>query len=893
MPTINYNIDKLASYQDDCLVIKPLVDGKPQSLQVTAWLNLGTSSHEKELLQRLIKEEELYCRSKTKKTNPLTDHFHIPFSKTEELLKLLAGSGKFTFNQKPIYCDFFGKVEANFSVKEADESVHISIQIQDKNQVFLLTECDFVCSGVSSWIIKNGFLKFIQTDISWKWLKKGLTEWMFSKSDYHKLVDDAVDPNDPQSPKIIALTENKKNVSSPFPLLKLKDRTGAFADLWMDYGHGQQVAYHDQTKSFKRESKEEQAWEKDLLETGFIKKFVENAHYFCALDKVSKSLTFLLDLGWTILDHKEKKLIRMGDASLEMDHSSHAILVKGKVHFDSYTADLKDVCGAFSRREKFISLANGTTGLLPEQSEASSLFSLAEDGEVVAEGVRLKKHHLGLLGDLFKSSSVTYDLDIAKIRDRLTDFKGVESFLPGSQFKGVLRPYQQQGLDWLKFLYDWGFHGLLADDMGLGKTVQALAFLSLLSSKMPHLIVLPSSLLFNWKCEIQRFLPDTTYLVHQGPNRLTDIETLKEFQIILTSYATLRQDLPLLNALNYECVILDEAQYIKNHSTMTAQAVCQLQSNFRIAITGTPIENHLGELWSHFHFLMPDFLGTQEEFTAQIQAAQSDSRHLMRLQKKIRPFMLRRTKKEVAPDLPERIDQVLMIDLSSSQRQIYDDYLAGVRSNLLKKVESEGLSKHRIEILEAILRLRQICCHPALISSQLNEQTAIESTKLDLLLNDLEQVLNEGSKALIYSQFTSMLHLIAKAMQERGWSYVMLDGTTQKREEIVNAFQNDKKLPFFLISLKAGGVGLNLTAADYVFLFEPWWNESVENQAIDRAHRIGREKTVIAKRLVSSETIEERMMSLKLKKRQLSEELLEGSLNNSSLSEADLQFLLT
>lgn len=891
MPTITYHIDKTLSAQDDCLVIKTYADGKSQALTPQAWLNHCSMPHEKELMRLLLKEEDNYVRIKSKKANALIDSFHISYSQTHEFTKLLAGTGNFFFQQKPLYCDFFSKIEAYFQVEEeADNRLLITIYLRDKDQCVSLTDCDFICGGSSNWIIKKGFLKFIHTDIPWKLLKKG--SWYVSEQEYKKFVHEVTDPSDPQAPKIERLTEPSKG-ASPFPILKLKDRTGAFADLWMDYRNGQIIPYYNQEKSdISRLIDEEQAWEKDLLETGFAKKYIENAHYFCPLDKVTKSLTFLLDIGWTILDYKEQKIVRMSNTTFELQHQSNSFLVKGKVYFDEYTTDLQNVCGAFNRREKFIQLGNGTTGLLSDQLNKSSISTLAEEGEIGKEGISLKKHQLGLIGELFKQPSISFDQEIGKIKERLIDFKGIESTYPGSNFKGTLRPYQQKGLDWLRFLYDWGFHGLLADDMGLGKTVQVLAFLSQLSASQPHLIVLPSSLLFNWRCEIQRFLSNVTCLVHQGINRTKDVETLQKHQIILTSYTTLRQDLPLFNAISYHCVILDEAQYIKNHRTLTAQAVCSLNAIFRLAITGTPIENHLGELWSHFHFLMPGLLDGHEEFMAQINAAQSDSRHFVRLQQKIRPFMLRRTKKEAAPDLPERIDQILMIDLTPAQRQIYDDYIAGVRGNLLKKVEVDGVSKHRIEILEAILRLRQICCHPALVSTSLKEEVCLESSKLDILLNDLEQVLEEGSKALIYSQFTSMLTLIGKAFNERGWRFVTLDGTTQKREEIVRQFQEDKTIPFFLISLKAGGVGLNLTAADYVFLYEPWWNESVENQAIDRVHRIGRDKVVISKRLVACETIEERMMSLKAKKRQLSENLLEGTLADVSITEDDLRYLL-
>jgi SNF2 family DNA or RNA helicase len=324
---------------------------------------------------------------------------------------------------------------------------------------------------------------------------------------------------------------------------------------------------------------------------------------------------------------------------------------------------------------------------------------------------------------------------------------------------------------------------------------------------------------------------------------------------------------------------------IKNARTQTFQAVCQLSSQFRLSLTGTPLENHLNELWSHFHFLMPELLGDMQDFESELTAASSDYRYLHRIKKKIRPFILRRKKEEVAKDLPERVEQTVWIEMSPPQRQLYNDFLGGVRSGLLKKIELEGASKHRMEILEAILRLRQICCHPLLVLKEEPDPSALVSSKLEMLLQDMETLIEEGKKILIYSQFTSMLKLIAKEIN---------NGSTTDREKIVEKFQSDPQIPLFLISLKAGGIGLNLTQADYVIIYDPWWNEAAENQAIDRAHRIGRKDTVFAKRYVTLETIEEKIMSLKSHKRTLIGEVMEDSwdMDNFSITSQDLMNLL-
>jgi SNF2 family DNA or RNA helicase len=502
--------------------------------------------------------------------------------------------------------------------------------------------------------------------------------------------------------------------------------------------------------------------------------------------------------------------------------------------------------------------------------------------------MHLKKSQFGNLESLWKYAKTSPSLN--HLKDKWQNFQRIQEAPPSSSFKGTLRPYQQQGVNWLAFLHEYGFHGILADEMGLGKTVQVLAFLSRLPHQGPHLIIMPTSLLFNWRKEINQFLPLHTCYVHHGSQRKKTLEELQKTDIILTSYSTLRLDLPLLQSLAYSCLILDEAQMIKNSSTQTAQATCQLNAQLRLCLTGTPIENHLQELWSHFHFLMPDLFGSKEQFDADIQAAQSDHRYLERIKRKMTPFLLRRRKQEVASDLPPRLDQVVWIEMSEEQRSLYDQLLAGFKSGLLKKVEAEGMGQHRLEVLEAILRLRQVCCHPLLVSSLL-EQT-IASAKFDALMQDLETIIEEKRKVLVYSQFTSMLHLMTKAAKERGWTYGYLDGSTKNREEVVTRFQEDPHQFLFFISLKAGGVGLNLIAADYVYLYDPWWNEAVEEQAIDRAHRIGQQNQVIAKRFVVAESIEEKMMKLKAAKRLMMSDLLEIEAVPAQLTFEDLRFLL-
>lgn len=790
----------------------------------------------------------------------------IPYPKVHETLMKLMGTGKFFFGEKELVVDLFSKVEFYYHVNGHGA---VTGRLKFRDQDFDIRETQFLCQGPPHLFIKGIFLKFIDSNASWKELKQAYAGILTLESadETSRVVYEG------NSQEILRQQE------SPLPILKLKDRSGAFADLWMSYGK-KEYPFHDNLSDKSRELATEKSWEKDLLETDFIKKVVDNSHYYCPLDRVSKSLTFLLEIGWTILDLQGNRVHHQKDLQLAAEKNANSILLKGKIKFDEYEANIEDVVGAFNRRERFVQLGQGQVGLL----EASAFQSIAEEGEVVADGIRINQSKIGLLDEVL---GVTYDATLIGLQEKLQSFTGITHCSPGPDFKGTLRPYQQTGLNWLNFLYEYGFHGILADDMGLGKTVQVLAFLSQIPMTNPILIVLPTTLIFNWKKEIEQFLPLANIVVHHGPERKTSFEPKP--QIILTSYNTLRLDLPLFKKIHFQCLILDEAQMIKNPRTQIAQAVFSLQSQFRLSITGTPIENHLGEIWSQFRFLIPDLLGEETAFIGEVQASSSDSRYLQRIRKKIRPFLLRRKKEDVAKDLPERIEQVVWVEMEPEQRQVYDNFLASVKGNLMAKVNMDGMAKHRMEILESILRLRQICCHPWLISAEAS------SSKLEALLQDIETAIDEGRKILVFSQFTSMLNLISKAAAERNWSHFTLDGSTTDREKVVSQFQEDPSVPLFLISLKAGGVGLNLTAADYVFLYDPWWNEAVENQAINRAHRIGRQETVIAKRFIVLESIEEKMMTLKENKRHLVAELLDSTADKggSELTEDDLRFLLS
>lgn len=845
----------------------------------------------------LIDEEAAFLK-RTKKQlidSALTslNLIHISPRSVYQALKLLSTTGKVFLDGKPLVIDLHTKNHFHYKIASENGKTTVEAAITSGAETVPLAACSFIGQGSPHCFVKGASLKFFSNDVDWKDLQNAFKGVFRPAKDLIAEADD-----DEEAPRVtIEGPLPIQQHDEPLPVLQLKDRTGAFADLSMRYGNtllpyppNAHPAFEKGTQpAIKRHPAAETAWEKDLLETDFIKKIVAGSHYYCSMDKAAKSLAFLLEIGWEIYDWKGNRVLMAGTAALEAHAAGNSVEIKGKMRYGEFEADLKDIIGAFNKKERFAQIAPGHSALIPPSWERADLAIIAEEAEIESGTLVMKKNRLGAIGALFEANpAMAVGQGLDNLKQSLESFRGIRESDPGAAFSGALRPYQKGGLNWLCFLRDFGFNGMLADDMGLGKTVQVIAFLSTADLYAPVLIVVPTSLLFNWKKELEKFLPSYKVHLHHGSGRTKDPNALDAPQIIITTYATLRLDLSLFERLELQYLILDEAQAIKNASTQSFQAVARLNSPFRLSITGTPVENHLMELWSHFCFLMPDLFGKEADFAAEVNASASDPRFMRRIKRQIRPFVLRRTKEEVAKDLPEKIEQTIWVEMGEKQRELYETYLSGARTQLLEKVRLDGIGKHRMEVLETIMRLKQICCHPLLV----NGQEERGSTKLDALMQDLETVVEEGKKALVYSQFTSMLKLIGKGLGEKGWKFVYLDGSTDNREKVVDTFQNDPTVQIFLVSLKAGGVGLNLTAADYVFLYDPWWNSAAENQAIDRAHRIGRKETVIAKRYLSSESIEEKIMKLKEAKSALASGLFDDGAEASVLTADDLLFLL-
>jgi len=514
-----------------------------------------------------------------------------------------------------------------------------------------------------------------------------------------------------------------------------------------------------------------------------------------------------------------------------------------------------------------------------------------EDGRLRFGGAQA-----GLLDALLAAQpGIRVDEAFEKARQSLHHFEGVSALDAPPGFHGELRGYQREGLGWLDYLQKFGFGGILADDMGLGKTVQVLAFLqrrrARRQSKGPALAVVPRSLVFNWMQEAAKFTPRLRVLDYTGPNRHALRDDFAEFDLIVTTYGTLRTDIAELAPIEFDYVILDEAQAIKNADSQAAKAARLLRARHRLAMSGTPIENHLGELWSIFEFLNPGMLGTNPVFKRHTSGGgnlEDEDRSL--LARALRPFILRRTKAQVVKDLPEKLEQTLHCDMEPAQRKVYEQLRAHYRTALLRK-ETAELNRSKIEVLEALLRLRQAACHPGLIDPA---AAGDPSAKLDMLLPQIAEVVEEGHKALVFSQFTSFLAIVRQRLDQEGLVYEYLDGRTRNRADRVERFQTDPDCGIFLISLKAGGLGLNLTAAEYVYLLDPWWNPAVEAQAIDRSHRIGQTERVFAYRLICRDTVEEKILDLQQKKRDLADAILNADNRIiQNLTRDDLEFLLS
>ncbi len=805
-------------------------------------------------------EEEIFIRNQEGK-DPRGERLkaisilRVRPSKAVEILKQGQIFGALRWNDKPLIADFFTPfhIEASnsgssnlvfFLTTKNTHSENLQWAI-DKNLIFL--------PGPPHLVIKNNFLRVLDDSIPWnvvELIQRGDCNIDLLRSEIEGICEDAVYiEKDSKSPP-------EEQFILPTPRLVLTDSSGAFANLMIDYrDESFHLSTYDDTSLKKSKSNRRQdielQWEKDLIEAGFQKKQIGQSRYFCSLDKAEESIQLLLELGWKVQTHDGKILLLPENIDIEATEQDGMFTLTGKVTFGNINIPLEKTVPAVKRGDKTLPLNNGYSGFL----SADKLKPLKElCREIICIGNSLALSSL-------KKEFLIESLPEAQITPESSQIQSLEQVY---SFHGTLRPYQEEGLNWLCSLYKEGRSGLLADEMGLGKTVQLLAFISKIKGLI--LVVVPTSLVPNWVHEAQRFLPERSIVRYEGKDRINLLSSLQDDSIIVTSYTLARLDLGHLKKHEYALLVIDEAQMIKNSFTQTSQSLKLIPSQMRVSLTGTPIENALSDLISQFSFLEPElFSSTEFDKTNSIETLQ----HVKKL---IKPFILRRKKEQVLRELPPLQEQTIYIEMEEEQRRVYDSFLSSFREGLIQKVAVDGLSKWRMQVFEALLRLRQICCAPQLLPEGF-EAGLIPSAKIDLALEDIETLLHEKKKILLFSQFSSLLHLLSKKI---GYDHLILEGASKNRDQIVSNFNDPNGQSILLSTLKAGGVGLNLQGADTVILFDPWWNGAVEMQAISRTHRIGREKPVFATRYIVQDSIEEHIALLRTQKLALQKAVFDG-----------------
>lgn len=585
----------------------------------------------------------------------------------------------------------------------------------------------------------------------------------------------------------------------------------------------------------------------------------------------------LLNLGFEVSqpESRDKKYF-VGKAIIEVEVKENIdwFDIHAKIRFGEFEIPFKDLRKLILRRKVEFKLPNGEIAIIPEiwLTKYADLFALSET-EGNNEKPVLRKHHLNLVKELEEGNLAKVHLS-EKLRS-LTSFSGIKQYPLPAGFKGELRPYQRAGYNWLRFLNEYKLGGCLADDMGLGKTVQTLTMLQAEkdAGAGTSLLIMPTSLIYNWEMEASKFTPDLKILNYTGTLRNKDITRFEKYDLILTSYGITRLDVEHLQKFYFNYIILDESQVIKNPTSNIAKAVRELKSRHKLVLTGTPIENTTLDLWSQMSFINPGILGTQTYFRNEYQnpiEKKADEAKSKKLGSIIKPFILRRHKSQVATELPEKVEHVQYSEMTTEQEKRYEEVKTQYREKIFKLIEQEGLGNSRFMILEGLTKLRQLANHPRMVEQGYNG----DSGKLEDITHMLENAMAEGHKVLVFSQFVKHLDLVKNYLKSNKIDFAYLDGSSTDRKEQVERFNRDTNLKVFLISIKAGGLGLNLTEADYVFILDPWWNPAVEAQAIDRAHRIGQKKKVFTYKFITRNTVEEKILMLQQKKLKLTNELI-------------------
>lgn len=812
----------------------------------------------------------------------------------------------------------------HFRRNETETRYFPTIKYQNLRIEFMFKEAQII-SNKPAWLLLNDVLYFFDQDIEGKKLQPFLAKRYIAipKSTeatyFEKFVAPLIEKHHVYAEGFEIRTEQFEAI----PVIKVLYVDGGISQIQLYFKYGEyhfplENAHKVTVRLEKTEDnyifhriKRSAEWEKKqfnlLLSLGLTKTSAlfsnlevnsseENPSY-AAINWVNEHIELLESLGFEIEQATGQKRFVFGTSKidLEVKESNDWFDINAVVWFGKYQIPFLSLKQHILHKRREFMLPDGEVAIIPEKwfTQYGSLFSLAETGKTL----QLKKHHIGLLNDLAEDSLANVTLE--RKLQRLSDFEDIADTQMPVHFKGSLRDYQKAGYNWFSFLREYNFGGCLADDMGLGKTIQTLAMLQkvkeddqLLATPTTSLIIMPTSLIYNWLTEAKKFTPNLKIYAHTGSNRNKDVAVFANYDIIITTYGVTRVDVEELKSFYFNYVILDESQNIKNPASKSFKSVRSLKSRHRLILSGTPVENSVGDLWSQLTFLNPGLLGTQaffyEEYVQAIEK-KKDEEKARKLQTIIKPFVLRRTKEQVAAELPPKTEQVIYCDMSEDQAAYYEKTKSAYRNDLLQSMDDGTFAQKQVQLLQGLTALRQLANHPVMIDGTYLS----DSGKFENVIHTLDNVLKGGHKVLVFSQFVKHLDIFKKHFEAENIPFAYLDGSTRNRGEIVAEFQQNSDLKVFLISIKAGGVGLNLTQADYVFILDPWWNPAVEQQAIDRTHRIGQDKKVFIYKFIAKDTVEEKILALQNRKKSLANSLITTEESFfKSLSKDDIRDIL-
>ena len=784
-----------------------------------------------------------------------------------------------------------------------------TIKFQGQRIEFMFKEAQIICNQ-PAWLLLDEVLYYFEEDVEGKKLQPFLNKRFISipksseKTYFEKFVAPLIEKHAVYAEGFEIRTEKFEAI----PVLKLlhSDSEAPLLQLYFKYGDYIFPSGSDRRVTVRTEKRDNDyifhrikrslSWEKNkinvlqelgLSSSGSISMNVYNPVNW---DKDSENSHFNI-INWLNEHHDDLEIngflfeqtqgnkqyvIGRSKVDLEIRENNDWFDIHAVVHFGPYQIPFVDLKNHILNKIREFKLPSGQIAVIPEQwfAQYSNLLQFSEG----SKQLKLKKHHIGLINDFSTSELAIVSMD-RKLK-KLANFEEIEEIDIPKAFHGILRPYQKAGYDWFHFLRKYNFGGCLADDMGLGKTVQTLALLQKVKEDNQEigvhttsLIIMPTSLVYNWMNEAKKFAPKLNIHAHTGTFRNKDIEIFSNYDVVITTYGITRVDIELLKTFFYEYIILDESQNIKNPASKSFKSVKTLKSKHKLILSGTPVENTVNDLWTQMSFINPGLLGSQSlfytEFVIPIEK-KKDEEKASKLQALIKPFVLRRTKTQVATELPPKTENLFYCQMSEEQKEYYEEIKSEYRNELLLNLEHGGFKKSQVQVLQGLTKLRQIANHPGMI----DEDYTGDSGKFENVIHTLENVLSRGHKVLVFSQFVRHLDIYRKYFNAEKTPYAYLDGATAKRGEVVKEFQSNKDIKLFLISIKAGGVGLNLTEADYVFILDPWWNPAVEQQAIDRTHRIGQNKNVFIYKFITKDTVEEKILALQNRKRKVAESLI-------------------